>query len=128
MYQIFHAAYLLYSIFKNLQLYSQSSSRAYDVCIITLEYYFLFLGDSLGCFSGQNILHNTNSDDESANPVRLLTCSSGQGCGTVNYHVSYYDITLRRHSFSVNERICANRDICDSLTYCLTFRSVMARR
>ena len=90
--------------------------------------HFPFLSNSLRCFSGQNVLHNTNSDDTTALPLGLSTCSFRQGCGTVTYHASYYDRTLRQR-FSAIQGLCVKRDVCtDTSTYCQTFKTLVARR
>lgn len=91
--------------------------------------HFSFLGNSLRCFSGQNVLRNTNSDDDTALPLGLSTCSFRQSCGTVTYHASYYNRTLRQHSFSAIQGLCVNRDLCtDTSTYCQTFKALVASR
>ena len=73
---------------------------------------FSNLAYSLQCFTGQNVLHQTSSDD-SAVPVELKTCPSGQGCGTATYQFSHIDYsTFRRQSASVVQGICATYDAC----------------
>ena len=72
---------------------------------------FSNLAYALQCFTGQNVLHQTRSDD-SALPVELKNCSSGQGCGTATYQFSFIDSTFRRQSASIVQGICANYDVC----------------
>ena len=84
--------------------------------------FFPNLAYSLQCFTGQNVLHQTYSDD-SALPVGLKTCPAGHGCATATYHVSHVDATFRRQSASVVQGICANYDGCKrSSDFCQALR------
>ena len=84
---------------------------------------FSNLAYSLHCFTGQNFLHQTSSDD-SASTVELKTCPSGHGCGTATYQFSYVDATFRRQSTSVVQGICTNYDACKaSSDFCQALRT-----
>ena len=90
--------------------------------------FFLNLAYSLQCFTGKNVLHQTSSYPKSqlvsASPVELKTCPSGQGCGTVTYHVSHIDSTFQRQSASAVQGFCVNYDACKmSLDHCQALRT-----
>ena len=89
---------------------------------------FSHLGYSLRCYYGQNFLERTGND-KSGIPVSKVTCSSGQGCGTVNYQYSFVDKYLRRSSASVVQGVCADFANCARPSvYCQNFRNNLVNR
>ena len=90
--------------------------------------FFENLAYSLQCFTGKKVLHETSSYFKSqlvsASPVELKTYPSGQGCGTVTYHVSHIDSTFQRQGASAVQGFCVNYDTRKmSLAHCQALRT-----